>query len=215
MLKSVIPWLLNSGSNTKTKNTFGKSPNKLVNLMMFNEMAFSSKSRTQNIQLTGNGLNSFYRALKQNIMFWGWNTSDYLVKSQVTAAVYMNHKLVDGKIMDKSAFLRKYYPNNKKDGNIAWGLQGKLLYDSISVNKNTGEFEFNDVSFAICHNKHIELHIKGLLHKTMSEIDGQLRDTDKTALQANVITSYLTMHRGFLFSNIFKQYRPATYDFLY
>lgn len=213
LLKSVIPWLLNSGSNTKTKNIFGKSPNKLVNLMMFNEMAFSSQSRTQNIHLTGNGLNSFYRAIKQNAAFWGWNTSDYLVKSQVTAAVYMNHKLVDGKIIDRHTFLRKYYPNNKKEGNTAWELQGKSLYDAISVNKSTGEFEFSDDSFKKAYNSNIELRIKGLLHKTMSEIDGQLRETDKTALQANVITSYLTMHRGFLFSNIFKQYRPATYDF--
>ena len=203
-LKSVVPWLLDSGVNKKS--------NKLVNLMMFNEMAFDRTSQINDYHLSGRGV-SKWRSLKNNFMFWGWNTSDYIVKAQVTAAVYMNHKLVNGEIMDKQNFLRKYYPNNKKEGNTAWSVQGKSLYDAIAVDKKTDGFIFNDKAFEKAYNGTVEAYIKGILHKSMSEIDGQLRETDKSSIHNNVFGSYLMMHRGFILANIFKQLRPKSYDF--
>lgn len=202
MIKAIPQWLMDSGTNVKH--------NKLVSLMALNEMSFDRSSQISDLHLTGFGSNKL-RALKQNALFFGWNTSDFLVKAQMTAAAYMNYKLIDGELMDKQTYIRKYHNGDKTVGRKSWNSRGETLYDKIK-NKN-GELIIEDPSFNKAYNDEVKVHIKGLLHKVMSEIDGQMRETDKAKLHTNVIGNYVTMHRGFMIMNYYKQFKPKQYDF--
>lgn len=126
-----------------------------------------------------------------------WSLADVSIKAPILVAIMMNHKLVDGKFINRRDFI-KNYEGSRKDANRAWNRTGETLYDAFEM-KN-GRLQIKD-AYKNSVSEGLLNKVKNVTKYVSARIDGMLNDADKTAAQNNAILKYVFMFRSFMVSN--------------
>lgn len=151
------------------------------------------------------------RSINQNFWFAGYTQADYTVKSHTVISIYHNYRFVDGEgFLSKTQYVDKFYPNDRKAGEVAFKQLKVTLYDAYISNDG------GDVSVDPKYKEYITdkllNDVKNRIQILSKRIDGTIREVDKAAVHANSIASYTVMHRNFMVSALHDRFKKKQYN---
>lgn len=176
--------------------------NKLLSLMQLNQVTRSNQETYDRLDNS-----STIRALNQHFWFNGYTAGDFVVKSQVLAAIYHSYRLHDGKFYTKREFIDKFYPSSRKDGGLAFSKLKTTLYDAYDKTGTVLE------QYADLVDTKLQNRITNKINTLAQKIDGNLSDTDKSAIHANAFASFLVMHRNFMIVGIQDRFKGKQFNY--
>lgn len=151
------------------------------------------------------------RSINQNFWFAGYTQADYTVKSHTLISIYHNYRFVKGDgFLSKSQYIDKYYPNDRKKGEVDFKQLGVTLYDAYIVQNN------GDVTVDAKYKDHITEKllndVKNRIQIISKRIDGTIREVDKAQVHANSIASYIVIHRNFMVSALHDRFKRKQFN---
>lgn len=176
--------------------------NKLLSLMQLNQVTRSNEETYNRLDNS-----AALRALNQHFWFNGYTAGDFVVKSQVLGAIYHSYRLHDGKFMNKTEFLNTYYPGDRKAGLVKFNNLKTTLYDAYDQN---GEIT---PEYAGVITKKLQNMITNKINTLAQKIDGNLSDSDRSAIHANTYTQFLVMHRNFMIVGIQDRFKKKQFNY--
>lgn len=176
--------------------------NKLLSLMQLNQVTRTNEETYNRLDNS-----AAIRAINQHFWFNGYTAGDFVVKSQVLAAIYHSYRLYDGSFMNKNEFISKYYANDRKAGAAKFAKLKVTLYDAYDTQGNIVD-AYTDMVDSKLQNK-----ITNKIRTLAQKIDGNLSDTDKSAIHANMFAHFLVMHRNFMIVGIQDRFKGKQYNY--
>ena len=174
---------------------------KLSYLMLLNQVVRDNREVFNRIDQS-----QVLRSINNNFWYLGYTQSDYLVKSHTLISVYHNYRLVDGKFMSKTEFINKYYPNDKKAGEIAFKQLQVTAFDAYNEDGTIKE-EYKDKITTKLQND-----IKNRIDVLSRRIDGTLREVDKAQIHANFLGQYIVMHKNFMIQGLHDRFKKKQFN---
>ena len=174
---------------------------KLSYLMLLNQVVRDNREVFNRIDQS-----QVLRSINNNFWYLGYTQSDYLVKSHTLISVYHNYRLVDGKFMSKAEFINKYYPNDKKAGEIAFKQLQVTAFDAYNEDGTIKE-EYKDKITTKLQND-----IKNRIDVLSRRIDGTLREVDKAQIHANFLGQYIVMHKNFMIQGLHDRFKKKQFN---
>lgn len=188
---------------TNTKNIGNvDAKNKLLSLMQLNQVTRANADTYDRLDNS-----TVLRAINQHFWFNGYTAGDFVVKAQVLAAVYHNYKLYNGEFLSQNQFLSKYHINDKKAGKIAYDKLKTSLYDAYD---NNGQVKSKYVDMI---SVKLQNEITNKINTLAQKIDGNLSDTDRSAIHANAFAQFLVMHRNFMIVGIQDRFKKRQFNY--
>lgn len=176
--------------------------NKLLSLMQLNQVTRSNQETYDRLD------NSVaIRAINQHFWFNGYTAGDFAVKSQVLAAVYHSYRYYKGEFLNKNEFIDKYYAGARKDGAVAFSKLKDTLYDAYDKKGNVLDKYADSVTVKL------QNRITNKINTLSQKIDGNLSDTDKSAIHANMFAHFLVMHRNFMIVGIQDRFKGKQFNY--
>lgn len=151
------------------------------------------------------------RSINQNFWFAGYTQSDYVVKSHTLISIYHNYRFVEGDgFLSKLQYIDKYYPNDRKRGEVNFKQLGVTLYDAYIV-QNNGDVTV-DTKYKDYITEKLLNNVKNRIQIISKRIDGTIREVDKAQVHANSIASYVIMHRNFMISALHDRFKRKQFN---
>ena len=174
---------------------------KLSYLMLLNQVVRDNREVFNRIDQS-----QVLRSINNNFWYMGYTQSDYLVKSHTLIGVYHNYRLVDGKFTSKAEFINKYYPNDKKAGEIAFKQLQVTAFDAYNEDGTIKE-EYKDKITTKLQND-----IKNRIDVLSRRIDGTLREVDKAQIHADFLGQYIVMHKNFMIQGLHDRFKKKQFN---
>ena len=151
------------------------------------------------------------RSINQNFWFAGYTQADYTVKSHTLISIYHNYRFVkeDG-FLSKTQYIDKYYPNNRKKGEVNFKQLGVTLYDAYKQQDNGDVIV--DAKYESYITEKLLNDVKNRIQIISKRIDGTIREVDKAQVHANSIASYTVMHRNFMVSALHDRFKRKQFN---
>ena len=179
---------------------------KLAYLMELNQVVKDNKELFDRLDQS-----TVLRAINQNFWWAGYTQSDYTVKSHTLLSIYHNYRFVENEgFLSKQQYIDKFYPNDRKKGEYKFNQLTVTLYDAYNE-KSDGNVNI-DEKYSKYITKDLLNSVKNRINVLTKRIDGTLREVDKSMIHANVIASYLVMHRNFMITGLHDRFKKRQYN---
>lgn len=183
--------------------------NKLSMIMQYNQVTRSNQETFDRLDNS-----SVLRAINQHFWYNGYTAGDFVVKSQILLSVYHNYKFVDTDgfkgFLNKTEYINRFYPEDKVKGEEAWKKVNTILYDAYEVKDGKLTVKNKYKQYVT---KDLENRIKNRIDTVATRIDGNLSDTDRSAIHANAYAQFLVMHRNFMIAGLQDRLKKRQYNY--
>lgn len=174
---------------------------KLSYLMLLNQVVRDNREVFNRIDQS-----QVLRSINNNFWYLGYTQSDYLVKSHTLMSVYHNYRLVDGKFMSKAEFINKYYPSDKKAGEVVFKQLEITAFDAYNEDGTVKEEYKSKITTKLMND------IKNRIDVLSRRIDGTLREVDKAQIHANFLGQYVVMHKNFMIQGLHDRFKKKQFN---
>ena len=152
-------------------------------------------------------------ALDGDSLFINYRASDYFVKGKVTLAIYDNHRLYNGKFLDKKQFIKIKEKENidRKQINKEWKSLKTTLYDAYDVIEGKLQIkkEYENIV-----TEQLENSVAGKIEHLAHYVDGTLSEGDRGELARSILGGFLLMHRGWFVNMVDSRFQTKKINFL-
>lgn len=129
---------------------------------------------------------------------------DLPLTAQTITTVLFDFKNVKGELINYSEWRNRNRSMTEKEARAVWAKEEKTAYGYLET-KN-GQMEMNEKFFSEVKNAQERLNfLKNRIQTAKQEIDNQIPQDDKSAIQRHAIFSFFSLHRGFLISSLAKR----------
>ena len=129
---------------------------------------------------------------------------DLPLTAQTITTVLFDFKNVKGELINYSEWRNRNRSMTEKKAREIWAKEEKTAYGYLET-KN-GQMEMNEKFFSEVKNAQERLNfLKNRIQTAKQEIDNQIPQDDKSAIQRHAIFSFFSLHRGFLISSLAKR----------
>lgn len=183
---------------------------KLMSMMQYNQVTRSNEETFNRLDNS-----AALRAINQHFWYNGYTAGDFTVKSQVLLSVYHSYRLAtdsSGKqrFMTKQEFIKQNYSSDHKKGAVAFNQLNVTLYDAFSQENNKWVV---DPKYKALVSTKLENNVKNKINALASKIDGNLSDTDRSAIHSNTYAQFLVMHRNFMIVGIQDRIKARQFNY--
>lgn len=176
-------------------------------LFMLNQIVKDNKELFERLDQS-----STLRSLNQHFWYMGYTQSDYTVKSHTILAVYHSYRFVKDKgFMNKQQFINEFYSDDRKTGEAEFKKLTTTLKDAY-IKKKDGDIGL-DPKYVEYVSESLLNDVKNKITVISKRIDGTLTDIDKSAVHANSLASWCTMHKNFMITALTDRLKKKHYSF--
>lgn len=201
--------LMNNFADVVTNIGNVNNSNKLMTFMQYNQVTRSNEETFNRLDNS-----AALRAINQHFWYNGYTAGDFVIKSQILAAVYHNYKFVNRAdfkgFMSKNDFINRYYADNRTEGENQFKQLTEILYDAYEV--EDGKLKVKD-KYKPYITTDLENRVKNKINSLAEKIDGNLSDTDRSAIHANAYAQFLVMHRNFMIAGIQDRFKGKQFNY--
>jgi hypothetical protein len=147
------------------------------------------------------------KLVNKDFFFTNYQMADYVMKGNVTLAVYDNFRLVEDKFLSKQEFVdlkRKEGADNKQIDKEWKELREKSLYTAFEA--KDGKLEIKEE-----YKKYVTGALMNVARNRIMQInhqiDGTISPHDKGALSRSILGDFVLMHRGWFLSGIDNRFK--------
>lgn len=176
--------------------------NKLLSLMQLNQVTRSNEDTYNRLDNS-----AALRALNQHFWFNGYTAGDFVVKAQVLGSIYHSYRYHDGKFVNKLEFINQYANGDKKAGTVKFNKLKVTLYDAYDKSGNVLD------AYKQAVDTKLKNRITNKINTLAQKIDGNLSDSDRSAIHANAYTQFLIMHRNFMIVGIQDRFKGKQFNY--
>lgn len=185
---------------------------KVMSIMQYNQVTRSNEETFNRLDNS-----AALRAINQHFWYNGYTAGDFIVKSQVLLSVYHSYRLAtdrngNKKFMNKQEFIKNNYPEDPKKGAVAFKQLKTTLYDAYIKDEETNKWKI-DPKYKKYIDTKFENLVKNKINTLASKIDGNLSDTDRSAIHANTYAQFLVMHRNFMIVGLQDRFKHRQYNY--
>jgi hypothetical protein len=114
--------------------------------------------------------------------------------------------------MNKQQFIKNNYPADPKKGAVAFKQLKTTLYDVYIKDEGDNKWKV-DPKYKKYIDTKFENLVKNKINTLASKIDGNLSDTDRSAIHANTYAQFLVMHRNFMIVGLQDRFKHKQYNY--
>ena len=188
------------------ESTYNRVDNKILGMMRMFELA-----RTNENDMRGLHGSQMVNTLVNNFWYGPYSAGDFVVKSRMMIAVMSNYKYYNGEFLNREAFMTKYFPSNRYDGDTVFDAISENLYGAFVLNENgmlkVAE-QYKDAITADTVN-----NMSTVLNNLGRKLDGTLTGSEKSKLHVDAFGAALMLHRGWLMNAIQERFHPKIFSY--
>lgn len=179
---------------------------KLSMMMQMNQVVRSNQETFDRLDQS-----AVLRGVNQHFWYNGYTMGDFTIKSQLLMATYHGYKYVDGEYITQEQYILRHYPNDRKAGKKHFKAIVGTLWDAYDV--VDGELKIIVSGAQKQAAEKIQPQVNKKINALAVRIDGNITDTDRTAIHQNAITQFIAMHRNFLISGLQERLKSKQFNY--
>jgi hypothetical protein len=131
--------------------------------------------------------------------------ADLPLTAQVITTVLHDFRVVDGELTNYSEWRNRNRKETEQNARSKWAnFQNKVAYNYLET--KDGEMRMSESFYKEVKNAEDKInHLKNRIQTAKQEVDNQISQEDKGAIQRHAIGSFFSLHRGFLISSMSKR----------
>lgn len=188
------------------KSSTGRGTNKIVSLMRMFDV-----TRSNEADMRGLHGSKLLNMLNHNFWYGPYTAGDFVVKSQMMIGTLANYKFHNGEFINREAFIAKYFPGERYDGEIVFDSIKENLYDAFVSTKEDGIMPKKEYEEAIT--PQLIANISTILGMLGRKLDGTLTGSEKSRLHSDAFGAALLLHRGWLVNALQERFHPEIFSY--